>query len=120
MAFDRSSFLNLSAAFPREEVSLPEFGGSVWVRSMSAGERDRFEEVHSKLKNIDYRARLAVATMCDAEGNALFSESDIPSLSALPSNVFDRVLDVAHRLNGFGGEAREDARKNSESVTGSA
>lgn len=114
MAFDRSSFLNIAAAKTRlEEVTIPDMGGSVWIRTVSAGERDRFEERHLVLKHQDYRARIVVLCCCDADGKPLFTEADVAAISELPSNVLDPIVEAASRINGVGSEAREEHRKNS-------
>ena len=117
MSLDRSTFLELAATkFPLEEVHLPTLGegASVFVRTMSAGERDRFEEKHLKLKHRDYRARIIVACACDSFRNPLFDDTDTEKISALPANVVDTIVEAASRLNGVGGETREEAAKNSE------
>lgn len=94
----RETFLT-PAVLPREEVAIPEMGGSVFVRTMTAGERDRYELEHFRNKDRDVRARLAAYTVCDADGKLLFTPTDIPALSAGSAAVLSRIFNVAVRLN---------------------
>lgn len=76
-------------------VDVPELGGAAFVRGMTAGERDQFEAGHLKSKERDFRARLAAATVCDKDGNLLFTPADIPQLSALPAAVLEPLVQSA-------------------------
>jgi len=95
------------------KISVPEWGGHVFVRTMSAGERDRF--VSSSIEQNTGRARTDVAnitarllarTVCDESGKLLF-----PDLTQ-GQNVFarksaracDRIFDVAAELNALTAE----------------
>jgi hypothetical protein len=108
----------------KELVSVPEWGGAVYVRSMSGADRDEFEnsmvvEVDGKrqpdLKNM--RAKLVALTVVDEHGNRVFDAADIPALARKSAAALERVFDVAQRLNGLGGKALEEATKNSEAAT---
>lgn len=89
---------------PLEAVEVPEWGGTVYVRTMGADERDAFEErLGDQAKGLrGMRALLAVLTLCDAEGARLFTEDDLPALSAKSAAVLDRIAETAMRLNGIG------------------
>ena len=67
---DKNTILNADD-LPREKVTIPQWGGDVFVRTLSGSERDQFEQscVQSKGKNKDLnlqniRARLCVLTIC--------------------------------------------------------
>lgn len=94
-----------------EQVEVPEWGGFVFVRSLSAKDRDTLEssmvQQKGKTRTVtldDFSAKLFVATVCDQEGNLLFSESDVPSLSRKSAAAVRRVLEVAQRLSGMNAE----------------
>lgn len=102
---------------PTEEVQAPEWGGSVFVRTMSGTERDAFEQSvidgkanATSLDNV--RARLAVKVICDAAGTRLFTDADADALGAKSGKVLDRVFEVAQRLNGIGADAVKSAEGN--------
>jgi hypothetical protein len=85
----------------RELVEVPELNGSCYVRTMTAGERDRWEAEHAKNPTGNIRARLAVATVCDEEGHLLFTPADVEALGGKSALALDRIFDVAARLCGL-------------------
>ena len=97
-----------AAKFERFKVlRIPEWGGEVWIKAMSAGERDDFEASHRALKDSGHdplrhlRARLACATVCDEDGNRIFQDADVDRLSDHPASALDRIADVAMELCGM-------------------
>lgn len=97
----------------REPVDVPEWGGVVYVRVMSARERDRFEQrfIEDRYNNI--RAFLAVATVCDEEGRRLFEDYEVGDLGDKSSAALDRIFLVACRINKLSKEDVEDLEGNS-------
>ena len=100
----------------KEEVQVPEWGGSVFVRGMTGLERDAFG---TSLRNPDgsvnldsYRAKLLVCCVVDEQGNALFTPADAAALNGKSSLALDRVFKVAERLNSLGNDALDAAEKN--------
>lgn len=111
MSLNRAAILAVSD-LQTEIVDVPEWGGSVHVRTMSGSERDRFEAEHAKDPSKDFRARLAATTVCDESGNALFEAADVPSLGRKSCAALDRITEVAIRLNGFSKADQEALAKN--------
>ena len=107
---------------PREEVEVPEWGGSVWVRSMSGTERDAFEtsmmeekDGKSKATNLrNIRARMAVLCCTDDKGERLFAHKDESAVGAKSASALDRIFSVAQKLNGMSNEDVEELAGNSE------
>lgn len=101
---------------PREVVPVPEWGGDVIVSTMTGASRDAWEagmagkEGADLLK--DMRARLAVACMVDEAGARLFTDADVPALSAKSAAALERVTKVAQRLNRLGAKELEDLTGN--------
>lgn len=107
---------------PRELVDVPEWGGAVMVRGLSASERDAFEasivELRGKDRRIhleNIRAKLASLTICDEQGNRLFSDSEVTALGKKSAQAVQRVFDVAQRLSGISETDVEELAKNSGS-----
>lgn len=104
-----------------ERVSVPEWGGDVMVRMMSAADRDAFEASMIKvgpdgvrLPDLSLmRAKLVAATVVDADGNRLFTFDQVEMLGRKSAKAMQRVTAVAERLNALGQTALEDAEKNS-------
>jgi hypothetical protein len=79
---------------------------------MSAGERDRFEAEHIKAGSVDFRARLAVSTVCDADGALLFTPGDVADLSAIPAHALDDAAKAAIELNRISSDDVAELEKN--------
>ena len=101
---------------PRERVNVAQWGGDVFVRTMTGTDRDAFEASlitqdggsDSRLENV--RARLVALTLCDESGARLFDDGEIAALGRKSARALDRVFSVAQRLNGIG-TAEVDAAK---------
>ena len=107
---------------PRELVEVPEWGGAVYVRSLTGTERDAFEfsiveqrgrSAKMNLRNI--RAKLVALSIVDGEGNRLFTDTDVKALGQKSAAVLDRLFAVAQRLSGLRDEDVEELAKNLES-----
>jgi hypothetical protein len=101
-------------------VDVPEWGGSVRLRTLTGAERDAFEATLVRLvdgKRVpdmdNLRAKLLAATIVDEQDRQVFSASDVAALGRKSALALDRVFSVAQALNGMGVEAVEDALKNS-------
>lgn len=107
-----------------EEVFVPEWGGTVYVRNLNGRGRDAFEGSRYRLKennkvemvHDNTRAKLLSLTLCDEQGRLLFSEEDVEILGEKNANALDRVFDVAQRLSGLRAQDVEQKLKNSEAV----
>jgi hypothetical protein len=99
----------------------------VYVRQMTGRERDRFEQSLLKEKkgkggSIDYersmedfRAKLAVNTVCDEEGNNILKPEDYPTLSQnMSAAKLEAIINKAQELNKISNEDKENLLKNSE------
>lgn len=91
-----------------EEVDVPEWGGTVFVKGMTGTERDLFETsiVETKGKNTrvnmrNIRAKLVVHSACDAEGGLLFTIKDVDALGKKSAAALQRVFDKASQLSGI-------------------
>jgi hypothetical protein len=116
MSLTRNDILNADDLI-KEKVEVPEWGGDVWVITMTGTGRDRFEESvfdveknERKFSNI--RAKLVSCTCANEKGRLLFKESDIPALGQKSSKALDRVFAVARRLNGISAADVKDLEKN--------
>lgn len=106
---------------PFEEIEVKEWGGIVRVRGLTSYERDEFESQsfvgEGKTRKFIYanmRARLISKTVCNENGDCLFSDADIEKLGKKSGKVMDRLFAVAQRLSGIGDKDLDDLIKNSE------
>lgn len=104
-----------AADLPREEVQIPEWQGSVFVRTMTGTERDAWEDSLAKGKKVSLekvRAKLAVAVTCDADGKATFGPEDVDWLSEKSCAALQRIFAKASKLNALSNADMEDLAKN--------
>lgn len=103
-----------------EAVEVPEWGGSVNVRTMTGADRDAFEssmvtkdaDGNRKPDMSNLRAKLVALTVVDDAGNRLFDVSDVDRLALKSAAALERVFVAAQKLNGLGAAAQEEAAKN--------
>lgn len=100
------------------EVSVPEWGGTVLVRSMSGAERDAFERQQYELAKMgqlgdNMRARMVAFCVVDTQGNRLFSDDDIQALGQKSGIALERVVKAARTLNKLDDADIEATAKNS-------
>ena len=124
MALLTREAITRKSTFEMVEVDVSEWGENgerttVFVREMSARERDAYEAslVTGKGKKTevnfnDMRAKLAAATCCDTDGNRIFLPEDVEWLSQKPVKVLNRICDAARKINGLSNEDEEDTVKN--------
>ena len=90
---------------PTTQVKVPEWGCSVFVRSMTGDERDAWEQWLMDTRDSErrIRARFCALVMVDAHGERLFedSEKDIKALGKKSAAALDRVFSAALSLNGM-------------------
>lgn len=101
-----------------ERVDVPEWGGSVYVRVMTANERDYLSDRFKKSMQ-GYRATIAAMCLCDENGIDLFSDAtpeEIKALGEKSGQAIDRIVAVAQRLSGLTEESVKEAEKNSETT----
>ena len=102
-----------------EEVYVPEWKGSVFVRGLTAGQREKWLNVSITLKGKNQevstnnaKARLVVMAIVDGDGKLLFTEADILKLGQKSAVAIDRIYEVAARLSGISDGDPEDIAKN--------
>lgn len=114
------------------EVQVPEWDGFVTIRSLSALERDTFEEslikeskkgrkTTRKAQMKGARAKLVVRTVVIPQEDTspetwplMFSDKDIDALNSKNGKAVDRIFDKASELCGIGEDDLEEALGNSE------
>jgi hypothetical protein len=105
MSLTREQILNADDV-RREKVTVPEWGGEVFVRTMTADERDEYEQERAEARGDDpkqnlkgVRAALVARTVCDEQGNALFTEEDVDALGKKSAKAMSRVFNKSAKLN---------------------
>lgn len=122
---DRKSLL----AKEKLEVTKVDLGDGnyVFVRQMTGRERDRFEQsLIKENKNAeggyektleDFRAKLAVCTVSDEDGNLILQPGDFGILSQnMSAAKLEKIINTAQRINKISEDDKENLVKNSEAV----
>lgn len=101
-------------------------GEFVYVKQMTGRERDNFEQsllkkhkdnkgnvVSFEQSTEDFRAKLAVCTVCDEEGKLLFLPGDFSLLSQnMSAKRLEIIINAAQKLNAISEEDKEALVKN--------
>lgn len=130
------ALLNREKLLSRQELKIERVDLSdddyVYVRQMTGRERDRFEasivrpvrkgqRIEYEHDLADFRAKLAVCTVCDEHGNLILTQSDYERLSeCMPAAMLERIVERAQAINRIGPTEVEDLSKNSCSALAGA
>ena len=109
----REAFLALNNGQPRYEQVEVAGLGTVHIKRLNAGEKDRFEMAVIQNDRRDFRARLVAHTACDSRGAHLFTDDDVSALAEFDPATLDPIVKVAVKINGLTAEDQEELRKNS-------
>lgn len=119
--------------FSLEECHVPEWNGSVYLRSITVGALDEIQirylqmagvsaaqqngasalllEQHPELLR-DMKPRLLSYSLCDAQGTLLFDDPEgVAILRSKDPQVIDRLYGIAERLSGLGANSLEEEKK---------
>ena len=103
-------------------VELPELGGAVYVREMTAGDKDAWEdsllrrraaEKNSAAALHNFRAELLALLIVGEDDTPLFTRDDIEALARKSAKALEPAFDVALSINGLTEAAVEELAKNS-------
>lgn len=98
------------------EVDVPEWGGTVRIRTITGTERDKFEAFRDNAlkrgSDIGATAYLVAMAICDENGKPIFKPEDMVALGAKNRAPLDRIYAEMCKLNGLSAAAVEDAEKN--------
>jgi hypothetical protein len=97
------------------DVPVPEWGGDVRLRTLTGGERDKFESdsidqrgKSNKMNLVNLRARLVALCAIDESGKRMFGDNEVTKLGAKSAAVLDRLFTAAQKLNGMTQEDVEE------------
>lgn len=116
MALNKAKILAATDTKVSDPVEVPEWGGQVYIKTLTGTERDQFEESYSQNKMKAFRSRFLVLTLCEKNGERLFSDADVDALSQKSSLVINRLFEVAWDFNAFSQNAVESLGKDSPSA----
>jgi len=90
------------------DVEVPEWGGTVRLKSLTGAERDRFEAgvVQGQGRNTtvnmqNLRAKLVAQSAIGEDGKPLFTEEDVKWLGEKSAKALNRLFNAAQQLSGL-------------------
>jgi hypothetical protein len=95
---------------PTVPVDVPEWGGRIFVRSLTAEEQDALQRSEQGMENIN--ARLVAYCAVDENGGRLFVDADYAALAKKSAAAMARVVVAIGKLNATTLEAREEIAGN--------
>lgn len=112
MSVTRDSILS-AQTIKTEAVDVPEFGGTVYLRSMNTAERIAFFDTIDSETDTPTRmgCKLIARCLTDASGARLLSDDDAPALEGMDALLIERLAGPANRVNGIDAAARAAAEK---------
>jgi len=97
-----------AADIQTQDIEVPEWGGTVRLKSLTGAERDRFEagvvqgqgrNTTVNMKNL--RAKLVAQSAIAEDGSALFTEEDVQWLGEKSAKALNRLFSAAQTLSGL-------------------
>lgn len=85
-----------------KRIEVPEWGGDVYLRVMSVGERDSYERqwIGKKETGIaNFRTQYLARVLCDETGKLLFTREQTEALATKSGAVMGRLFDAAMKHN---------------------
>jgi len=107
---DKNKILAVNDTKP-VKVSVPEWGGHVYLRVMRGDERMVFESLVNTDDMSFIREKLLCTCICDEEGGRIFADDDFKLLAAKSSRVINRLFEQAMAVNGIGEDSVEQEKK---------
>lgn len=97
------------------EVNVPEWGGTLFLRVMTVGERDAYENdwIQNKHRGVEnFRAKFLQRVLCNAKGDLLFTAGELDLLAGKSARVMNRLWSLAMKHNALSDEDVEELAKN--------
>ena len=112
----KESFLSVK---PRREAITLAGVGECFIAEMTGAERDDYESEQFKqngksveINRKNARARLIVKTVVDADGNRIFTDSEVEAVGNRPASLLDPIFEKSLQVNGFSKKDVDELVKN--------
>lgn len=105
------------------KVPVPQWGGEVLIRRMTADDRDRFEQMmreratigadgKTRANMVGVRATMLALCLVDEAGERLFTEADIAALGGKSAEAVDLIFAEVQRANALSDDDIKALEKN--------
>lgn len=117
-ALTRDQIFSKPPEFAREKVEVPQWGGHVYVKQISARDIESWqdwlgEQDDTKGVKHSFRVKLILLCVCDEDGRLIFTDAaDLAVLTDRENSVVELLWLACRRVNRMDKEATEKAAKN--------
>lgn len=97
-----------------EVLSVPQWGGDVRIRELTAHERSVFEKdamAGKEIDWVDYKVRMVCICVVDEANERIFSDEDRDAVGKRSPAAIDLVFNAITALNKLGNAATDEAEK---------
>ena len=95
------------------KITCPEWSGDVYIRSLTADERDQLDK-QFQAGLVGNRAAMVAVSLCDEQGKSLnVTPAQAKALGTKAGAPMERLVDTILEINGMRPEDIEEMRKNS-------
>ena len=101
-----------------KEIDVPAWG-KVYIRSLTAAERNELEVRATEKKLDNFRVTLVGLSLCDENGKQLFTRQEFAKLGAKSAASVGFVFDEAVSLNKIGKQDVDELKKTGDDQDGS-
>ena len=101
--------------FTIKEIPIPEWDGTVCIRSWTANEMDEYAtwvDTGGSVTKKRAHAKIAAISLCDPDGKRMYADGEIDTLGDRNGAALDRIVKEAMSHNGLGSDAIESAEGN--------
>ena len=110
MTLNREALLG---ALPTAEVPVPDFGGAVRIRAISAADLFRWQDIAAdKGRAAEALATLVQAAALNADGSPMFEPKDVPAIMNLPFMALETIAAAVLKLSRLDTASRDAAQGN--------
>lgn len=95
-----------------KDIPVPEWGGSIRVRTMTVAERNDFARRATSEDKVNVSSWLVSILAVNEKGDSLFTAEDVPELERRNFRAVDRVVKAILEVNGISEKKVEEAVKN--------
>lgn len=93
------------------EVEVPEWGGSVFVKPLTAAQMEKTQARYEKASDSEKLTLMIINCVCDEKGQNLFSKDDVNWLMDKNMKVLLKLVGECNKVNGLD---TEEVEKNLE------
>ena len=96
-------------------ITVPEWGGDVYIRVMNVGERDSYERLWIGKKDSgieNFRSEYLARCLCNEKGELIFSRAQVVAFASRSGSVVGRLFDAALKHNNMTEADVEQLAKN--------